>query len=156
MSDNTAAPIQSPLGTPNRYTTTHDPATNKAIFSRTLPEPISGYGAAGMVVFDTYKTFTQPLTMTGETLPMHRTETIDMGVCVAGKMEVTLDSREVRVLCPGDTIVQRGTMHAWRNPSETEWARAVFFILGAKPVEVGGDVMNEFMLFGGEEGKAKE
>ena len=65
MSDNTT-PIQSPLGTPNRYTTTHDPATNKAIFSRTLPEPVSGYGAAGMVVFDTYKTFTQPLTMTGE------------------------------------------------------------------------------------------
>jgi hypothetical protein len=27
---------------------------------------MSGYGAAGMVVFDTYKTFTQPLTMTGE------------------------------------------------------------------------------------------
>jgi quercetin dioxygenase-like cupin family protein len=87
---------------------------------------------------------------------MHRTETIDMGVCVAGKMEVTLDSGEVRMLCPGDTIVQRGTMHAWRNPSETEWARVVFFILGAKPVEIGGAVMNEFMLVGGEEGKTKE
>ncbi|KAG7291368.1 hypothetical protein NEMBOFW57_001385 [Staphylotrichum longicolle] len=205
MSEATSNPFpKSPLGTPNRYTTTHDPATNKAIFSRTLPEPVPGYGAAGMVVFDTYKTFTHPFTMSdesdiallqshpspanpppasssgaspdkiwfpapgetllrycdwapGETLAFHRTETLDLGVCVSGRMELTLDSGEVRVLAPGDTIVQRGTKHAWRNPSETEWARVVFFLLGAEPVRVGGEVMGEEIPWSGDvEGKVKE
>lgn len=77
------------------------------------------------------------------TLPMHRTETVDLGVCVSGSMELTLDSGEKRVMNVGDVIVQRGTMHAWRNPSETEWARVVFFLVGAEPVVVGGRPMRE-------------
>jgi hypothetical protein len=202
MSSNPDTPSpQTPFGAPNRYTTTHDPATHKAVFSRALPEPLTGYDAAGMAVFDFYKTFV-PFNMTdeadiaalqahpspspqdpppadgriwfpgvgetllrycdwapGQTLPFHRTETLDLGVCVAGTMELTLDSGEVRVLRPGDTIVQRGTMHAWRNPSKTEWARVVFFLLGAEPVKVGGEVMGEVLDWseaGAGEGKAKE
>ena len=74
----------------------------------------------------------------GASSPSHRTETLDMGVVVAGQMEVRLDSGEVRTLNVGDTIVQRGTMHAWRNPSETEWARMVVFLVGVEEVSVGG------------------
>jgi hypothetical protein len=196
-SDSTQKPPQSPFGIPNRYTTTHDPTTHQTIFSRTLPEPLTGYGAAGMVVFDGYKTFSHPFSMTseadlaalqshpsspssspskriwfpavgetllrycdwapGSTLSFHRTETLDLGVCVGGQMELTLDSGEVRVLRPGDVIAQRGTMHAWRNPSETEWARVVFFLLGAEPVQVGGEVMREVLPWGSEvEGKGKQ
>jgi quercetin dioxygenase-like cupin family protein len=68
----------------------------------------------------------------------HRTETLDIGVVVAGQMEARLDSGEVRTLNVGDTIVQRGTMHSWRNPSDTEWARMVVFLVGVEDVSVGG------------------
>ncbi|KAK3311681.1 uncharacterized protein B0T15DRAFT_388820 [Chaetomium strumarium] len=83
----------------------------------------------------------------GATLPLHRTETLDLGVCVAGSMELTLDSGQTRTLRVGDVVVQRGTMHAWRNASGTEWARVVFFLAGAEAVDVGGGgvVMREVL-----------
>jgi len=191
MSSNTDSEgPQSPFGAPNRYTTTHDPGTRQAVFSSALPSPLPGYEAAGMVIYDSYKTLSHPVPMTaeadlaavqshrepvwfpavgqtllrycdwppGSTIPMHRSETIDLGVCVAGRMELTLDSGEVRVLRVGDTIVQRGTMHAWRNPSETEWARVVFFLVGTEPVKVEGEDKGAFMPWvdGGDETKQKE
>ncbi|KAK4238512.1 oxalate oxidase GF-3.8 [Achaetomium macrosporum] len=178
-----------PFGSPNRYTTTHDP-THKAIFfppdSTTGPPPLPSYSAGGMVIHDAWTTHTTPLSFTsdadislltrhqssplsgvwfpspGETLlrycdwpplstiPLHRTETLDLGVCVAGEMELALDSGERRTLLPGDVIVQRGAMHAWRNPSATEWARVVFFLVGAEAVRVsGGVVMRGFLPWAG-------
>ncbi|KAK3988419.1 oxalate oxidase GF-3.8 [Cladorrhinum sp. PSN332] len=82
----------------------------------------------------------------GSTLAFHRTETIDFGVVTSGEMELTVGdgegdkSKETRTLKVGDVVVQRGTLHAWRNASETEWARVVFFLVGAEPVEVAGEV----------------
>ncbi|KAK4464566.1 oxalate oxidase GF-3.8 [Cladorrhinum samala] len=79
------------------------------------------------------------------TLAFHRTETIDFGVVVNGEMELTVGEgnkdhkRETRTLKVGDVVIQRGTMHAWRNASETEWARVVFFLIGAEPVVVAGE-----------------
>lgn len=35
-------------------------------------------------------------------------------------------------------LVQRGTKHAWRNPSGGLWARGVFVVLDAEKVVVGG------------------
>ncbi|KAK4227389.1 oxalate oxidase GF-3.8 [Podospora fimiseda] len=80
----------------------------------------------------------------GSTLAFHRTETIDFGVVTSGEMELTVgdgkcdQGKETRTLKVGDVVVQRGTLHAWRNPSETEWARVVFFLIGAEPVIVAG------------------
>jgi mannose-6-phosphate isomerase-like protein (cupin superfamily) len=48
---------------------------------------------------------------------MHKTETIDFGVVVSGEIWLELDEGEVH-LKPGDCVVQRGTMHAWRNRSD--------------------------------------
>jgi hypothetical protein len=42
-------------------------------------------------------------------------------------------------------MVQRGTMHGWRNPSETEWVRFAAVVVGADPVVVGGKVMEGAM-----------
>ncbi|KAK0726818.1 hypothetical protein B0T26DRAFT_637358 [Lasiosphaeria miniovina] len=81
----------------------------------------------------------------GATLDLHRTETIDFGVVLQGAMELTLDSGEVRVLRVGDTIVQRGTLHSWRNPSDTVWARVIFFLLGTPPVRVDGEEKTEHL-----------
>ncbi|KAK1758022.1 oxalate oxidase GF-3.8, partial [Echria macrotheca] len=68
----------------------------------------------------------------GSGFPLHTTSTIDFGVVIFGTLECILDSGETRTLHPGDMIVQRGTTHAWRNPSDSVWTRGVFFILGAE------------------------
>ena len=48
---------------------------------------------------------------------MHRTETVDYAVCLSGKIYLVLDDSEVLIKA-GDTVVQRGTNHAWSNRSD--------------------------------------
>lgn len=74
--------------------------------------------------------------------PMHRTLTVDYGVILSGEIELTLESGEKRHLKTGDTLVQRATMHQWRNPSETEWCRMVFVIV---PIEEGTSVKGKVL-----------
>ena len=45
---------------------------------------------------------------------MHKTETIDYIILLKGDVSLLLDEEEVR-LEPFDTVVQRGTNHAWVN-----------------------------------------
>lgn len=47
---------------------------------------------------------------------MHRTETIDYAIILAGEVTLVLDDSEVH-LQTGDMVVQRGTNHAWSNRS---------------------------------------
>jgi hypothetical protein len=47
---------------------------------------------------------------------MHRTETIDYGIVIAGELTLVLDEGEV-ALAAGSVVVQRGTNHAWANRS---------------------------------------
>jgi len=54
---------------------------------------------------------------------MHRTQSLDFGIVVEGAVEMLLDDGSTTLLQRGDVAVQRATMHAWRNPSETEWTR---------------------------------
>jgi quercetin dioxygenase-like cupin family protein len=75
--------------------------------------------------------------------PMHRTLSLDYGVVIEGEVEAVLDSGEVKVLKRGDVLVQRGTLHAWRNKSKTDWARMLFVLIGAKPVLVDGKELGE-------------
>jgi len=56
----------------------------------------------------------------GFTSVAHQTVSIDYGVVIQGTIELLLDSGEKRLISPGGMIVQRGTMHTWRNPSATE------------------------------------
>jgi quercetin dioxygenase-like cupin family protein len=74
---------------------------------------------------------------------MHRTISLDYGVVTEGELELVLDSGEMRRMGRGDLVVQRGTMHAWRNPSGSEWARVVFVVLDAERVVVGGSELGE-------------
>ncbi|KQI68972.1 cupin [Loktanella sp. 3ANDIMAR09] len=48
---------------------------------------------------------------------MHRTESVDYGIVIAGEITLLLDDAEV-TLHPGDVVVQRGTIHAWANRSD--------------------------------------
>jgi hypothetical protein len=47
---------------------------------------------------------------------MHRTESVDYGVVLAGECTLVLDRGEV-ILRPGHVVIQRGTNHAWANRS---------------------------------------
>jgi mannose-6-phosphate isomerase-like protein (cupin superfamily) len=47
---------------------------------------------------------------------MHTTATVDYEYVVSGRVVLELDNGVTRELGPGDTVVQNGTRHAWRNP----------------------------------------
>ncbi|KAH7263033.1 hypothetical protein BKA59DRAFT_506052 [Fusarium tricinctum] len=79
----------------------------------------------------------------GHVSPMHRTVSLDYGVVLEGEVELILDSGDKRVLKRGDVAVQRATMHAWRNTSETEWARMLYVLLPSTAPKVGDKELGE-------------
>jgi quercetin dioxygenase-like cupin family protein len=48
---------------------------------------------------------------------MHRTDTLDCITCVTGEIHLVTDVDEV-LMRPGDSVVIRGTNHAWSNRSD--------------------------------------
>ncbi|PKQ44557.1 cupin domain-containing protein [Confluentibacter flavum] len=81
----------------------------------------------------------------GNSSPFHRTSSIDYGIVLSGQVELELDNNETRILKAGDIIIQRGTIHLWRNLSQDEICRIVFVLIEAKPYEVNGKSLEEFM-----------
>lgn len=61
---------------------------------------------------------------------MHTTATIDYEYVVSGRVVLELDDGATRELSAGDTVVQNGTRHAWRNPYD-EPAVMVVVLIGA-------------------------
>src|SRR3954454_8012955 len=53
----------------------------------------------------------------GAESPMHRTETVDVGVVLSGETWLLLDDGSETRVGVGDAVVQRGTNHAWANRS---------------------------------------
>lgn len=77
--------------------------------------------------------------------PMHRSSSIDYGIILNGKIELELDNHVVKTLGQGAIIVQRGTIHKWRNPSSTDICRIVFVLTEAKPYIFNGQPLEDFM-----------
>ena len=61
---------------------------------------------------------------------MHTTDTIDFEYVISGEVWLELDDGKEVHLKPGDTVVQNGTRHAWRNKG-SEPCRMVVFLIGA-------------------------
>lgn len=83
------------------------------------------------------------------TAPMHRTMTLDTIIILEGTVELHLDSGETRTMTAGDTIVQRATMHSWKNVSPN--GGKVRMMAMAQPIvaplEVGGKKLEtEWMI----------
>ena len=77
----------------------------------------------------------------GVSSPMHRTVSLDYSIVLEGEVELELDSTETMIMRRGDICVHRATNHAWRNVSQTEWARVVLVYLDAeKPVVEGREL----------------
>jgi quercetin dioxygenase-like cupin family protein len=81
----------------------------------------------------------------GASSPLHRTDSIDYGIVISGEIELELENEVSKKIGPGQIIVQRGTLHKWRNPSETEVCRIVFVLIEAKPYELNGIPLPEYM-----------
>ena len=59
---------------------------------------------------------------------MHTTDTTDFEVVISGEVILELDDGAEVTLRPGDTVVQNGTRHRWRNPGEVPATLAVFMV----------------------------
>jgi quercetin dioxygenase-like cupin family protein len=64
----------------------------------------------------------------GAESPMHRTETVDVGIVLEGETWLLLDDGSETRVGPGDAVVQRGTMHQWVNRSDRP-VRMVFVLI---------------------------
>ena len=61
---------------------------------------------------------------------MHFTETVDIVTVLSGEIYAVLETTET-LLRPGDTLVQRGTIHAWSNRTDKP-AMMVALMVSAK------------------------
>jgi mannose-6-phosphate isomerase-like protein (cupin superfamily) len=66
---------------------------------------------------------------------MHATDTIDFEVVLEGTVVLELDDGAEMTLHAGDTVVQNGTRHRWKNPGSTP-AKMALFICGASHATV--------------------
>ena len=72
----------------------------------------------------------------GAASPMHRTESVDVGIVLDGETWLLLDDGSETRMGVGDVVVQRGTNHAWANRSERVVKMAFVMIDGT----IGDDV----------------
>jgi quercetin dioxygenase-like cupin family protein len=75
--------------------------------------------------------------------PFHRTNSIDYGIVLSGEVELELDDGVTKRCSAGDIIVQRGTIHLWRNPSSSVTCRIVFVLTEAHAYQHDGKALDE-------------
>ena len=64
---------------------------------------------------------------------------------VSGKLILVMeDGSETLIENPGDVVVQRGTVHAWKNPGP-EWVRWVTILIDAQPAVVNGVALQPYL-----------
>jgi quercetin dioxygenase-like cupin family protein len=61
---------------------------------------------------------TLPPTPPGAKPGWHRTLTLDYNILLGGELVLMVDEGETK-LYPGDVVIQRNTMHAWRNDTKS-------------------------------------
>lgn len=62
--------------------------------------------------------------------PVHRTNSIDYGIVLEGEIELELDNGAKKTIRQGGIIIQRGTMHLWRNTTD-KVCRIAFVLIEA-------------------------
>jgi hypothetical protein len=61
---------------------------------------------------------------------MHKTDTVDYGIVLEGNLLLELDDGATTELRRHDVVIQNGTRHAWRNPTD-KVALMAFVLIGA-------------------------
>lgn len=162
--------MNKPLDTLRRVVTSHDD-NGRAVFrsiDELLPAVIPSGDAAFATIWSTHEVPVDlnddtdggnrevGLTLNGGSVirvvdmlpggasPMHRTNSIDYGVVLTGEVELELDGGVSETCRAGDVIVQRGTIHRWRNPSPTDSCRIIFVLIESQgPRVVDGKPLEE-------------
>ena len=70
---------------------------------------------------------------------MHRTETLDYAIVLAGEIDMVMDEGATVTLKTGDVVIQRGTNHSWVNKGPAP-ARIAFVLIDAQPLGIGHPV----------------
>jgi quercetin dioxygenase-like cupin family protein len=100
----------------------HYPPEAEAVRRMSVAESRKAFAALGNEAASTFgKGGRHPL--------MHRTETIDYAIVLAGEITMVLDDSEV-ALKAGDIVIQCGTNHAWSNRSAAPCVIAFVLIDG--------------------------
>ena len=73
----------------------------------------------------------------GARSPMHRTESLDYGICLEGECVMETDNGDAVTVRAGDVVIQRGTNHVWHNVSDAP-CRFAWVLIDAEPVVAGG------------------
>jgi quercetin dioxygenase-like cupin family protein len=63
---------------------------------------------------------------------MHRTDTVDYAIVLSGEIWALMDDGET-LMRAGDTLVQRGTNHAWSNRSD-QACLVAFILVSGRPI----------------------
>ncbi|WP_334184603.1 cupin domain-containing protein [Novosphingobium sp.] len=78
----------------------------------------------------------------GKESPMHRTNSIDYGIVLKGEIELELDDGTKKTVHEGGIIIQRGTIHRWRNTSD-KVCRIAFILIEAPAYLHNGKPLEE-------------
>ncbi|KAF9044557.1 hypothetical protein BDZ89DRAFT_1059037 [Hymenopellis radicata] len=79
----------------------------------------------------------------GGVTPLHRSSSQDYNILVEGELILLMeDGTEKHIKTPGDVVVMKGGLHAWKNPSTTNWAHWVSVLVSAEPVKVDGQPLS--------------
>ncbi|KAJ3721459.1 hypothetical protein F5878DRAFT_632041 [Lentinula raphanica] len=78
----------------------------------------------------------------GAITPNHRTSSIDCNFLLAGELVLVMeDGSETTLTQTGDSVITKGGMHIWKNPSSTKWCRWMTVLMSAEPVVVNGETL---------------
>lgn len=82
---------------------------------------------------DAERYFGGPVDLDSPDYGMHRSDTVDLIIVISGEIYARMDSGEEVLLRPGDSLVQRGTVHTWRNLSDEPCVMAAVLVGTDKP-----------------------
>ena len=133
LSDECFEPVSNPAGDAGfaaLWATETVPADNN--------DPREGRDIASGITLDGGSVIRLVDILPGKQSPMHRTNSIDYGIVLEGEIELELDNGATKTVGAGGVIVQRGTIHLWRNRSLDQVCRIIFVLIEALPFMLNG------------------
>ncbi|KAG6890436.1 hypothetical protein C0995_008790 [Termitomyces sp. Mi166 len=77
---------------------------------------------------------------------LRSTELAPGSITVMGELVlITEDGTEKHLKNPGDMVIQKGTMHAWRNPTD-KWTRWITVLIAAEAAIPNGEPLGPAIL----------
>ncbi|KAJ7087558.1 hypothetical protein B0H15DRAFT_842419 [Mycena belliarum] len=83
----------------------------------------------------------------GGSAPLHRTQSMDYGVVLAGEVVLGLDGGAEKTIRAGDFLVQRGANHTWHNRTQ-ETCRIMGVMVGTEQIVLADGTVLEATVFG--------